>query len=124
MSPLGLSWLSFCALAVLIAAVLQRISIDRSGVSLFSSGGLRSAARAGNLISQPLFLVSLVFNTAMLLWLWLVSTGLSVAYPVLASLTFVTVTVVGTFVFAEPFSARKGVGLVSIVIGLSLVSIA
>jgi multidrug transporter EmrE-like cation transporter len=124
MSPLGWSWLIFCSLAVVIANVLLRIGIDRSGVSLFSGGVYGLPLELINLVGQPLFLVALAFyGVAMLSWFRLVSTEpLSVAYPVLAALTFVAITVVATFLFAEPFSARKAAGLIAIVIGLYLVS--
>jgi multidrug transporter EmrE-like cation transporter len=126
MSPLSWGWLIFCSLAVVIGNVLLRIGIDRSGVSLFSGRGFtvcfdRSQVLSGSFIS----LFYSISRTAMLVWFRLVSTErLSVAYPVLAALSFIGVTVVGTLIFAEPFSAQKAAGLISIVIGLYLVSIA
>jgi multidrug transporter EmrE-like cation transporter len=124
MSPIGWSWLLFCTFSVVLGNVLLRVSVDHSGVTLFSGGiyGLPTELLA--LFKQPLFIVAVAFyGASMLSWLRVLSTEpLSVAYPVLAALTFVLVTVAGVTLFAEPLGARKIGGLIAIVMGLYLIS--
>jgi multidrug transporter EmrE-like cation transporter len=59
----------------------------------------------------------------MLLWLRLVATEpLSLAYPMLAAVTFVSLSIVSIFLLAEPIGLRKAAGLAAIVAGFFLLS--
>jgi multidrug transporter EmrE-like cation transporter len=59
----------------------------------------------------------------MLLWLRLVATEpLSLAYPMLATVTFLTLTVVSVIFLHEPMSARKAAGIGSLLLGFFLLS--
>lgn len=76
------------------------------------------------LLSQPLFMAGFVlYFFASLVWLRVVaSEPLSVAYPVLVSLTFTLVTAGAVFLFQEPLSVRKVVGLAVILGGILVIS--
>ncbi len=112
-------------LLVLLSAGLQvagtlllRGGVDRAG------GFAESLAEVPQglirLASQPMFDVGFVlYGLAALVWFRVLSTQpLSLAYPVLVSLTFIFVTVGATALFQEPMTARKLVGLAVILIGI------
>jgi undecaprenyl phosphate-alpha-L-ara4N flippase subunit ArnE len=124
MSPIGWSWLLFCTFSVVVGNVLLRVSIGQSGVTLFTSGIYGLPRELIDIFKQPLFFIAVAFyGAAMLSWLRVLATEpLSVAYPVLAALTFVVVTIAGVTLFAEPLGARKVGGLITIVMGLYLIS--
>ena len=77
------------------------------------------------LFMQPLF--SLGFATyflASVIWFRVVATEpLSLAYPILVSLTFTLVTAGAVLLFSEPLSLRKVVGLAVILAGIAIVSL-
>jgi undecaprenyl phosphate-alpha-L-ara4N flippase subunit ArnE len=77
------------------------------------------------LLSQPLFVAGFVlYFFASLIWLRVIaSEPLSVAYPVLVSLTFTLVTAGAVLFFQEPLSVRKIVGLAVILGGILVVSL-
>ncbi len=61
-------------------------------------------------------------------WSWVIfcsrAVVIAIAYAELVARMFVGVTAVGAFGFAEPVSARKVAGLMSIVVGLYIISTA
>ena len=77
------------------------------------------------LFMQPLFALGFViYFLASVVWFRVVATeALSVAYPILVSLTFVLVTAGAAFLFSEPVSLRKLVGLAVIATGIAIVSL-
>jgi multidrug transporter EmrE-like cation transporter len=122
MTRLGWSLVALSAGFTVAANLLLRAGVDRAGGF---AGGLGDAA--GNLARlgrEPLFdLGVLLYGLASLVWFRVLSTEpLSVAYPVLASLTFVLVTLGAVVLFREPLSLAKVVGLALLVLGLFVVS--
>jgi len=73
---------------------------------------------------EPVFCVAVVcYGLSMLLWLRLVATEpLSLAYPMLAAVTFFSLTVVSVILLAEPIGLRKIAGLGAIMAGFFLLS--
>lgn len=76
------------------------------------------------LLLQPLFASGFVlYFVASLVWIRvLAAEPLSVAYPILVSLTFALVTGGAVLFFHEPLSLRKVVGLVVIVTGILVIA--
>jgi multidrug transporter EmrE-like cation transporter len=65
-----------------------------------------------------------VYFLAALIWFRVVATEpLSVAYPILVSLTFSLVTAAAVFILSEPISARKVLGLIVILTGILIISL-
>jgi multidrug transporter EmrE-like cation transporter len=121
----GLMLLFCCAGAVLMANVVLRAAMDRSGVKLFS-GGLGGLPREVLALGmEPRFAVALVsYGLAMLIWFRLIATEpLSVSYPALVALSFVAVSLAGVVVFGEPLSLLRAAGLACIVLGVCLVTL-
>jgi undecaprenyl phosphate-alpha-L-ara4N flippase subunit ArnE len=76
------------------------------------------------LLLQPVFIVAVaLYGFSMLLWLRVVATEpLSVAYPTLAAVTFIMLSVVSVVFLHEPMTVKKAIGLTAILIGLILVA--
>lgn len=85
--------------------------------------GLRALIR---LFMQPLFTLGfIVYFLASVVWFRVVATEpLSLAYPILVSLTFTLVTAGAVLLFSEPLSVRKVVGLAVILVGILVASMA
>ena len=75
------------------------------------------------LAGQPVFDIGFVlYGLAALVWFRVLSTQpLSLAYPVLVSLTFMFVSIGAAILFQEPVTARKLIGLAVILIGILVV---
>lgn len=103
--------------------VLIRAGIDRAGgfapASLWDVPGSFFV-----LLRSPMFFVGFVlYFAAAIVWFRVIAIApLGVAYPVLVSLTFLLVAAAAVLLFNEPFTARKGIGLATIVVGIALVS--
>ena len=117
-------------LLVLFSAGLQVAGtlLLRSGV--YRAGGFGASLAEVprgllRLAGQPMFLVGFVlYGLAALVWFRVLSTQpLSLAYPLLVSLTFIFVTLGATTLFHEPMTARKLLGLAVILIGIFVVSV-
>jgi len=112
-------------LLVLINALLAVMAnlMLRSGVE--RAGGL-TAGISGfvNLAKQPLFDLGLIFYAlATLVWIRVLSVEpLSIAYPVLVSLTFLLVTMGAVLLFCESLSWQKILGLIIILTGILIVN--
>lgn len=126
MSKAGLLLLTSCSAAVLLANVILRWVMDRTQVKLFSSGLAGLPQDLLSLLREPLFLMALcAYGAAMLIWFRVIATEpLSVSYPTLAAMTFVAVSLAGVLVFGEPLPFLRGLGLVCIILGISLATIA
>lgn len=75
------------------------------------------------LASQPIFDIGFIlYGLAALVWFRVLSTQpLSLAYPILVSLTFLFVTLGATVLFQEALSVRKLLGLGVILVGILIV---
>jgi len=100
------------------ATLLLRAGVDRAGgfaesIAEVPQGLLRLAG-------QPLFDFGFIlYGVAALVWFRVLSTQpLSIAYPLLVSLTFVFVTLGAIFLFKETMTSYKIIGLIIILAGI------
>jgi multidrug transporter EmrE-like cation transporter len=123
MSTTGIFLLLATALLTMAANLLLRAGIDAAGG--FSIDGVGGLVRGlVHLFLQPRFTLGFVlYALASVVWFRVVATEpLSVAYPILVSLTFGLVTAGALIFFGEPLSVRKVVGLVTILGGIMIIS--
>ena len=124
MSTIGFVLVLFTACLTMAANLMLRAGIGAAGG--FTLGGVTQILRGlVALFMQPLFALGFViYFLASVVWFRVVATeALSVAYPILVSLTFVLVTAGAAFLFSEPVSLRKLVGLAVIATGIAIVSL-
>ena len=124
MSVAGTLWLLGCSLAVVLANVILRISIQRSGVEIFADGLSALPSDIFRLLLEPRFPFAIAcYGVAMLIWFRLLATEpLGIVYPMLACLTFVGVSLAGAFAFSESLGPWKIIGLGLMVAGLLVLS--
>jgi len=124
MSARGIILVVLCAGIVVLANLALRVGLDRSGVVPFARGIVGLPGDVLTMLLEPVFCLAVVlYGFSMLLWLRLVATEpLSLAYPMLAAVTFVSLSVVSIFLLAEPIGLRKAAGLAAIVAGFFLLS--
>lgn len=117
----GLSLVFLSAVLTVAANLMLRAGIERAGG--FSAQIQTMSNAIARLMSQPLFgLGILLYAMAVLLWFYVISTEpLSVAYPLLVSLTFIFVTLGAIVVFGEALTLPKVVGMLIILIGIIIV---
>jgi len=111
------------ALATAVSNLLIRAGVERHGG--FRPSGLADLAwQFFELLLQPLFLTGfLLYFAAALIWFRTIALApLTVTYPLLVSLTFIAVTLGAVFVWGEPLTASKLIGLGLIIAGIALVS--
>jgi len=123
MSITGILLVLTTAGLTMAANLMMRGGID-SGGGYAPQSLVEVAAAFLRLLGTPLFAAGFVlYFVASLVWLRVVaSEPLSVAYPVLVSLTFTLITAGAVLFFHEPLSVRKVVGLAVILGGILLVS--
>jgi multidrug transporter EmrE-like cation transporter len=124
MSTTGFLLVLLTASLTMAANLMLRAGIGAAGG--FSLGAVTEVLHAlVRLFMQPLFTIGFtVYFLASVLWFRVVATEpLSVAYPILVSLTFILVTAGAILVFSEPLSPRKAFGLAVIVAGIAIVSL-
>jgi multidrug transporter EmrE-like cation transporter len=124
MSATGFLLVLFAAALTMIANLMLRAGIDAAGG--FALGGAIDVLRALiKLFVQPLFALGFAtYFLASVVWFRVVaSEPLSLAYPILVSLTFALVTAGAVFFFNEPLSVRKAAGLVVILAGIAIVTL-
>ena len=124
MSTIGFVLVLFTACLTMAANLMLRAGIGAAGG--FTLGSVTQILRGlVALFMQPLFALGFViYFLASVVWFRVVATeALSVAYPILVSLTFVLVTAGAAFLFSEPVSLRKLVGLAVIAAGIAIVSL-
>ena len=106
------------------ANLMLRSGIDAAGGFAFIGlwGTVSAIAR---LFVQPAFAAGFfVYFLASVVWFRIVATEpLSLAYPILVSLTFASVTAGAVLLFGEPLSVRKVAGLVVILVGILVISL-
>ena len=124
MSARGIILVVLCAGIVVVANLALRVGLDRSGVVPFARGIVGLPGDVLTMLLEPVFCLAVIlYGFSMLLWLRLVATEpLSLAYPMLAAVTFVSLSVVSIFLLAEPIGLRKAAGLAAIVAGFFLLS--
>ena len=123
MSLTGILLLVLTASLTMAANLLLRAGIDAAGG--FSISGVAGLIRGlVHLFLQPRFTVGFIFyGLASVVWFRVVATEpLSVAYPILVSLTFGLVTAGAVILFGEPLSLRKTLGLLTILGGIMIIS--
>ncbi len=114
MTFLGWILILLSSLFAVGANLTLRAGLDRAGG--FSGGILQFFL----LFKEPLFDIGLVFYAlATVLWLRVLSSEpLSIAYPILVSITFILVTVSASLLFNESLNFFKILGIVCILIGI------
>ncbi len=123
MSLVGASLVLLTAALTMAANLLMRAGVDAAGG--FSAGGVSQVVISlVRLFMQPRFSAGFfLYFLASVAWFRVVATeSLSVAYPILVSLTFILVTGGAVLVFSEPVSLRKVAGLAVILAGIAIIS--
>lgn len=124
MSPTGFVLVFIAAALTMGANLMIRSGIDAAGG--FAAGSVTEVAIAVfRLFLQPVFTIGFVtYFLASVVWFRVVATEqLSLAYPILVSMTFCMVTAGAVVLFHEPVTWRKIAGLVVILAGILLVSL-
>jgi len=118
MTVTGWFWVIICSLGAASSSFLLRRSIDNIGKFELE---LRSIS---GLATQPLLFIGIIlYGLTGIIWLRVLATEqLNIAYPVLISLTFISVSIGSMVFFKEPMTAVKLAGLIIIVLGISLVT--
>ncbi|OGQ98925.1 MAG: hypothetical protein A2505_03300 [Deltaproteobacteria bacterium RIFOXYD12_FULL_55_16] len=100
------------------ANLLFRSGVERAGGLILSFGGVI------NLLRQPRFdLGFILYAVTTILWIKVISIEpLSVAYPVLVSITFLLVTLGAAVLFRENLNWQKLLGLAVILAGIFIIS--
>jgi len=122
MSVRGLSLVFLSALLTVAANLMLRAGVEKAGG--FAARLQSLSDDIARLAAQPLFDGGvLLYAVASLVWFHVLSTEpLSVAYPLLVSLTFVFVTLGAILIFDESLTAPKCVGMLIILIGITILS--
>ena len=105
MSYTGFLLVLLTAALTMAANLLLRAGIDSSGGFAFAETSQFAPAFV-KLFKQPLFVLGfIIYIMASIVWFRVVATEpLSLAYPILVSLTFTLVTIGAFFMFSEPMS--------------------
>jgi multidrug transporter EmrE-like cation transporter len=124
MSRVGIFLVLLTALMTMGANLMLRAGIDAAG-GFAPRGAIDLVVAIAKLFLQPLFTTGfVVYFLASVVWFRIVATEpLSVAYPILVSLTFSLVTAGAVVFFHESLSLQKVVGLVTILGGIVILSI-
>ena len=124
MSTIGLVLVLVTAVLTMAANLMLRAGIDAAG-GFELGNALQILPALIKLFVQPLFTLGFViYFVASVVWFRVIATQpLSLAYPILISLTFALVTGGAVIFFGEPLSVRKVVGLAVILMGIVIVSV-
>jgi multidrug transporter EmrE-like cation transporter len=119
-----------------VALIFGSVVLSSAAQLILKAGmtaqGIQGAIKTGDptevvskLLTSPLVLAGLFcFGLSALMWLFVLSrVPVSSAYPFIALGIFVTV-LAGSFVFAEPISLTKAIGVGVIIFGVVLVGVA
>jgi len=122
MSRTGLIFLILSALLTVASNLLLRTGIARAGG--FTPDAKTFFSSLLELLMQPFFVAGVFFyGFAALLWFRVLSTELlSIAYPLLVSITFIFVTAGAVLLFKESMNASKAIGMAMIVFGIFIVA--
>lgn len=123
MSLTGFLLVLLAAVMTMGANLMLRAGIEAAG-GFAVAGFLELVTSLVKLFLQPLFTIGFViYFLGAVVWFRVIATEpLSLAYPILVSLTFTLVTAGAVLLFHEPISVRKVLGLVVILAGIVLVS--
>lgn len=124
MSFTGLILVLVTAAMTMAANLMLRAGIDAAGG--FAPGGpMEVVVGVLKLFLQPFFTIGfIVYFLGSVVWFRVVATEpLSIAYPLLVSLTFSLVTAGAVVFFHESLSIQKVVGLATILAGIVIISI-
>ena len=123
MSATGFFLVLLAAVLTMAANLLLRAGVDAAGGFVFDNT-IQIVSALMKLFSQPLFVVGFgIYFLASVVWFRVVATEpLSLAYPILVSLTFTLVTAGAVLMFGEPMSLRKMGGLAVILAGIVIIS--
>lgn len=104
------------------ANLMLRAGVDRAGG--FGTPSTSLVIAFFNLTKQPFFDIGIImYGLATLVWIKILSNEpLSVAYPILVSITFTLVTLGAVLIFHETISTHKILGLLVIFAGLVIIS--
>jgi multidrug transporter EmrE-like cation transporter len=118
----GLSFLLVSALLTVAANLMITAGVHKAGGFPVQIKLLLSAVT--KLIAQPVFDCGIIlYAVSSLLWFHVIATEpLSVAYPLLISLTFIFVTLGAIVIFSETLTLPKVVGILLILIGIIVLS--
>jgi multidrug transporter EmrE-like cation transporter len=123
MSLQGLITIVIAATLTSVANLLLRAGITAAG-GFQSTNLIDTAYRFALLLMEPKFAVGfVVYFIAALVWFRVIaSEPLSIAYPVMVSLTFLMVTASAAFLFGERITVRLLVGLLLVLGGIALLA--
>jgi multidrug transporter EmrE-like cation transporter len=123
-SHIGFLLVLLAAAMTMGANLMLRAGIDAAGG--FAPGGALELVNAlVKLFLQPLFAIGFIaYFLATVVWFRVVATEpLSLAYPILVSLTFTMVTGGAVLFFHESLSVQKVIGLATILAGIAIISL-
>jgi multidrug transporter EmrE-like cation transporter len=123
MSTSGFWFVLLTALLTMGANLLLRSGVDAAG-GFAPNDPVAILQGLVKLFLQPRFTIGFfIYFVASVVWFRVIATEpLSIAYPILVSLTFTLVTAGAVIFFQEPVSLRKILGLGTILAGIILVS--
>ena len=123
MSGTGFVLVLVVAAMTMAANLMLRAGIDAAG-GFAPGGGFALLVTLGKLFLQPMFAIGFaLYFLASVVWFRVVATEpLSVAYPILVSLTFTLVSAGAVLFFKESVSLQKAVGLAAILAGIAIIS--
>lgn len=118
----GLSFVFLSAMFTVAANLMIRAGVDRAGG--FPAQLQNITGAIAKLMAQPLFDCGiLLYAASSIVWFHVISTEpLSVAYPLLVSLTFIFVTLGAIVIFNEAMNLPKVLGIVIILVGIIILS--
>ena len=124
LSATGAALVLLTAALTMAANLMLRAGIDAAG-GFSGSSAVAMIRSLVHLFVHPLFTVGFItYALASVVWFRVVATEpLSVAYPILVSLTFMLVTTGAVVLFNEPLSLRKILGLLVILGGILIISL-
>lgn len=124
MSSVGFVLVLLTAVMTMGANLMLRAGIDAAG-GFAPGGAFELLVSVLKLFLQPLFTIGFViYFLASIVWFRVVATEpLSVAYPILVSLTFTMVTAGAVVFFHESLSVQKVLGLATILAGIAILSL-
>lgn len=100
-----------------VGQILLKVGANKLGGLSLSIGGLLS------LIKNAYILIGLIlFGTSFLLWVKvLTKNDLSYVYP-MVSISYIIIIVASRFLFNEPFTTNKIIGILAIVFGVIIIN--
>lgn len=123
LSPYGWLLTFLVAIVTAVANILLRKGIDHAGGFTFTNLSTLFFNFA-KLLAQPIFIIGFIcYFAAALIWFRVIaSEPLSVAYPILVSITFILVSYAATIYLQEPMTLRSLGGILLVSAGITLIS--